>query len=91
MLSLFSCKEAIKEDISYLVKEWNNKEIVYPAIMHFTVLGVDTNFLSKSEYRIITYVDSVGCTSCKLKLELWKSSLVSWILLVMFPFYFFTP
>ena len=72
MLSLFSCKEAIKEDISYLVKEWNNKEIVYPAIMHFTVLGVDTNFLSKSEYRIITYVDSVGCTSCKLKLELWK-------------------
>lgn len=47
VLSLFSCKEAIKEDISYLVKEWNNKEIVYPAIMHFTVLGVDTNFLSK--------------------------------------------
>jgi len=60
VLSLFSCKEAIKEDISYLVKEWNNKEIVYPAIMHFTVLGVDTNFLSKSEYRIITYVDSVS-------------------------------
>lgn len=40
--------------------------------MHFTVLGADTNFLFKSEYRIITYVDSAGCTSCKLKLEWWK-------------------
>ena len=54
------------------MKEWNNKKIVYPDIMHFTVLGADTNFLFKSEYRIITYVDSAGCTSCKLKLEWWK-------------------
>lgn len=72
VFSLFSCKETTKDDISNLVKEWNNKKIVYPNIMHFTVLGVDTNFLSKSEYRIITYVDSVGCTSCKLRLEQWK-------------------
>lgn len=72
IFSLFSCKETKKENISHLVKEWNNKKIVYPDIMHFTVLGADTNFLFKSEYRIITYVDSAGCTSCKLKLEWWK-------------------
>lgn len=72
VVCLFSCREVDKGMISSMVKEWNNKEIVYPTIMHFTVLGVDTNFLSKSEYRIITYVDSVGCTSCKLKLEQWK-------------------
>lgn len=72
VLSLFSCKETKKENISHLVKEWNNKKIVYPDIMHFTVLGADTNFLFKSEYRIITYVDSAGCASCKLKLEWWK-------------------
>ena len=51
VLSLFSCKETKKENISHLVKEWNNKKIVYPDIMHFTVLGADTNFLFKSEYR----------------------------------------
>ena len=45
VLSLFSCKETKKENISHLVKEWNNKKIVYPDIMHFTVLGADTNFL----------------------------------------------
>lgn len=54
------------------MKEWNNKEIVYPNKMQFTILGVDTSFLSQSEYRIITYVDSVGCTNCKLRLEQWK-------------------
>lgn len=47
VLSLFSCKETKKENISHLVKEWNNKKIVYPDIMHFTVLGADTNFYSK--------------------------------------------
>jgi hypothetical protein len=44
IFSLFSCKETKKENISHLVKEWNNKKIVYPDIMHFTVLGADTNF-----------------------------------------------
>ena len=71
-LSLFSCKETTKENISHLVKEWNNKEIVYPNTMRFTILDVDTNFSSSSEYRVVTYVDSAGCTNCKLRLEQWK-------------------
>ena len=70
-LLLFSCKETQTEKMSRLVSEWSGKEIVYPANMQFTVLGQDTNFLPKSEYTIISYVDSIGCTSCKLQLPRW--------------------
>lgn len=71
-LCLYSCKKTDKEKINYLVQEWSNKEIFYPNAMNFTVLGNDTNLLLKSEYKIISYVDSIGCTSCKLRLVQWK-------------------
>lgn len=71
-LFLFSCKEAEADRISRLVKEWNGKEIVFPGEMSFQTLGSDTNYLSKSDYSIITYVDSIGCTSCKLQLPRWS-------------------
>lgn len=69
---LFSCKESDKERMERLVLEWDGREIVYPNNAHFTVFGNDTNYLPKSEYTIVTYVDSVGCTSCKLHLPQWK-------------------
>lgn len=68
----FSCKESGKERMGRLVREWEGREIVYPNNTHFTVFGNDTNYFSKSEYTIVTYVDSVGCTSCKLHLPEWK-------------------
>ena len=72
MSCLFSCKETDKERINRLVSEWSGKEIVYPNDMQFTSLGNDTNYLFKNEYTVMTYVDSIGCTSCKLKLPQWK-------------------
>lgn len=69
---LFSCKEAEKDRIKRLVQEWEGKEIIYPDNVRFTVLGNDTNLLFKNEYTIVTYVDSIGCTSCKLQLARWK-------------------
>lgn len=72
MACLFSCGETDKEKINHLVKEWNGKQIVFPDVMQFTLLGNDTNYLPRSEYKILSYVDSIGCTSCKLKLSQWK-------------------
>ena len=42
--------------------------------MTFSVLGKDSAGYSfpQNEYTIMTYVDSVGCTSCKLQLPTWK-------------------
>lgn len=69
---LFSCQETEKERVSRLVREWEGKGIVYPHNAHFSILGRDTNYLPKSEYTIVAYVDSIGCTSCKLQLPQWK-------------------
>lgn len=71
---LVSCRNAEKEHINHLVNEWSGKEIVYPDSMSFVSLGRDTCYmLPKKEYTIVTYVDSIGCTSCKLRLSQWKS------------------
>lgn len=71
-LLFISCKETKEDRINRLVHEWSGKVIVYPNNLHFTVLGNDTNYLPKNEYTIVTYVDSMGCVSCKLKLMEWK-------------------
>ncbi|MCD7924583.1 MAG: DUF1573 domain-containing protein [Bacteroides sp.] len=75
ILALFSsCKESEKDKISRLVSEWEGKEIIFPAHSIFTIQGKDTvdfSFLD-SEYKVVTYIDSIGCTSCKLQLPRWK-------------------
>ncbi len=75
-LALFaSCKDSEKDRILRLVKEWEGKEIVFPKHSVFTILGKDTVDFSHADadYKVLTYVDSIGCTSCKLQLHRWKS------------------
>ena len=69
-----SCKESRQEQVIRLVNEWDGKVIRFPSHSVFTVLGQDTvdSFDEKGTYRIISYVDSVGCMSCKLQLPKWK-------------------
>lgn len=67
-----SCQETEKERANRLVREWDGKEVVYPNKMNFTTLGKDTNYSFNSEYTIVTYIDSVGCSSCKLQLPKWR-------------------
>lgn len=71
---LCSCKYTEKDRISSLVKDLYGKNILFPKELNFTLLNGDTvNYvLSDSMYRIVHYVDSTGCISCKLKLFEWK-------------------
>ena len=73
-LFITSCSESEKERLGRLVKEWEGKEILFPAHSTFTIQGKDTvDFDYKdAEYKIVTYIDSIGCTSCKLQLHRWK-------------------
>ena len=73
-LLVSSCEETEKERLGRLVKEWEGKEILFPAHSTFTIQGKDTvDFDFKdATYKIVTYIDSVGCTSCKLQLPRWK-------------------
>lgn len=75
LFSLFSsCKESEKDKIARLVTEWDGKEILFPSHSIFTIQGKDTVDFSfaDADYKIVMYVDSVGCTSCKLQLPRWK-------------------
>lgn len=75
VFALFSsCKESEKDKIARLVEEWEGKEILFPAHSFFTIQGKDTvDFsLADADYKVVTYIDSVGCTSCKLQLLRWK-------------------
>ncbi len=71
---LAACRENKKEQFARLVQEWQGKEIVFPQDMVFTRFVTDTvdYDIPQSEHKILIYVDSVGCTSCKLQLHKWK-------------------
>ena len=76
-LLVSSCEESEKERLSRLVIEWEGKEILFPTHSTFTIQGKDTvDFqFQDAEYNVVTYVDSIGCTSCKLQLHRWKEFL----------------
>lgn len=75
---LASCQESREEAMLRLVKKWNGKEIKFPSHSTFTVLGKDTIDFSfvDADYKVLTYIDSMGCASCKLQLPRWKE----WVL-----------
>lgn len=75
-LLIYSCQESVSNRIAHIIKKWENKEIIYPHQMFFTIIGQDTvpkYSIHTNKYSIITYVDSIGCTSCKLQLKKWQN------------------
>lgn len=72
LLLLISCSNRNNSDITSFLKEWEQKEILFPKNMYFTTMLKDTIYYNlDGEYKILTYVDSIGCTSCKLQLPAW--------------------
>jgi len=75
---LFSCKDnRKKEEVAKIVSEWTGKEIRYPENTPCYVLGKNTlpelcKACFQKEFKILLYVDSTGCSSCRLKLFMWK-------------------
>lgn len=74
-ICLSSCKNNKQQDNAIkIVKEWTGKEIKFPESLSCTSMGKDTACidLHNDNYKIVLYVDSLGCTSCRLKLAEWK-------------------
>ena len=63
----FSCKRTEKEQLTFLMKEWTRKEILFHDRAVFTIQFP----YASTYYKIVTYVDSLGCLSCKLQLLEW--------------------
>lgn len=71
---LVSCGNQKKENIEVLLQTWREKEVLFPKDLTFTIKGKDTvDFSLSGKYKILTYVDSIGCISCKLQLDKWKT------------------
>ena len=76
--SIFSCKEnKRRSEIEKIVAEWTGKEILFPEGVSCYVAGKDAlpeycNEWFQKEYKILMYVDSAGCSGCRLKLFEWK-------------------
>lgn len=72
---LISCQFSRK---NYTVKndrEWIGQKINIPDGIVFKALGKDTLYsdIWDKPYKIFTYIDSAGCTSCQMHLPEWKA------------------
>ncbi|MCD7915804.1 MAG: DUF1573 domain-containing protein [Tannerellaceae bacterium] len=92
-LFIAGCKDKKQKEIIRIVSEWQGKEILFPENLIFTQYVKDTvdYRIPESEYKILVFVDSLGCTSCKLQLEKWKTfiSEINTIMNGEVPFLFF--
>jgi hypothetical protein len=73
-----SCKQnKEKAEAEQIILEWVDKEIRFPNEYVCDFGGKDTASvrcmeLVEQEYKILLYVDSTGCTACKLRLPEWN-------------------
>ncbi len=75
-IAFTACNKQAKRqaEAEKIVTEWLGKTIQFPDDMTLSVYGKDTLVpdLLNTPYRILLYVDSTGCTSCKLKIYEWQ-------------------
>lgn len=72
LILLGGCAHSSQEDkYAEIVSQWQGREIKLPAVMTDFLTG-DTINLDDADFTILTYVDSAGCTGCKMKLPLWN-------------------
>jgi len=75
LLLCYSCENKKRKEINKILNEWIGKEILIPDNVTFKSFAKDTIFNSvfEREYKILFYIDTLGCLSCNTKLHLWKN------------------
>ena len=72
---LSSCKQNKRWDsASKIVSEWTGKEIKFSEVLSCISIERDTSCIDvqNDNFKIVLYVDSLGCTNCRLSLSTWK-------------------
>jgi len=75
VIILCSCQNDNRTgDAVKIVKAWTGKEIIFSKLLlHSSMTGDSPHFdLYSDNCKILLYVDSLGCTSCRLNLSDWK-------------------
>ena len=76
LLFAISCNhKKSSQTLESIVTEWKGKQIVFPDNPVFTHYASDTADYSipQSQYKVLLYIDSFGCSGCMLQGEMWKS------------------
>jgi hypothetical protein len=73
-VGLVACRDKRVVEAEKVVKEWKGKTIVFPENLQCSVLGKDTvsnicSDLFQRDYKILFYIDSTGCSGCRLNLS----------------------
>ena len=69
-----SCMDSTRPQIADIVEEWYGKTLSLPSNLKFVLYDKEVTSLlqNKWDYAVVSYTDSIGCTSCKLQLNRWK-------------------
>lgn len=69
---MVSCGSGNKEQRD-IVTEWIGKKLIIPDSLQFQIgdIPIDYDF-NDADYKIVTYIDSAGCTGCKMRLDRWE-------------------
>lgn len=71
LLLLISCSSNNSEQRA-IVEEWLGKEIAIPDDLKFQIQDTPINYdFNNADFKIVTYIDSTGCTNCKMRLKDW--------------------
>lgn len=74
-LSLLSCQNLEHKKVHDIVSTWQNVQIQFPNDTSFISYSKKYNakqvHLLNGDFTILSYIDSTGCMSCKLRLDEW--------------------
>lgn len=87
----WSCENKEKKYVETVIREWTNKKIEFPLGVQAKILGRDTNcnHLLHKPIKILIYVDSLGCTACKLNFYAWQQKINSLVAIKNLAFLFY--
>lgn len=81
MFIFCSCKgQRERQELTRLVEEWQGSEVLFPDSVVFTDCVRDTTNYDafNTSFKVLHYVDTVGCFSCKLRLQYWDGLIEEW-------------
>lgn len=74
LLLICSCSSPDSK-VKHVIEYWMSKEIIIPENLIYKSIAIDTisSHIFEHSYKILVYVDSVGCSGCRLGLIEWKA------------------
>lgn len=78
-LNIQSCAK-LKKQSKTNIEKWFNREIKIPENLKFKSMGRDTigSQILNHQYKVLVYLDSLGCIPCRLRLVEWKEYMDNW-------------